>query len=296
MLGLLVTFLVAAYLLGPGLLARQLLGFVIPRKTLIQTKSEEITRSIVQAILPLALAIGWAALWGSLRAAGGWGDVQNVVSGVYSTSFFDVHRVEFFQSARAFARMNVAVLWRLYLLVILIALMFDVAVLKYRRLRALLPRTWQKTMLATLVLPRVSEWHVLLSDMLMPEEDLFLDADLLTRSGAIYQGHVQDKMLGANGSLDSITLANPRRFLREEYQRAVEAAGDFRRVAREPFWRPIPGNLFVVMAADVVNLNLRYVRGNPIAYQTSKEEVRVLRRLLEKLSAEGGTDKGGEPE
>ena len=40
MLGLLATFLVAAYLLGPGLLARQLLGFVIPRKTLIQTKAK----------------------------------------------------------------------------------------------------------------------------------------------------------------------------------------------------------------------------------------------------------------
>ena len=53
-------------------------------------------------------------------------------------------------------------------------------------------------MLATLVLPRVSEWHVLLSDMLMPEDDLFLDADLLTRVWcAIYQGRVQDKMLGA---------------------------------------------------------------------------------------------------
>ena len=300
MLALAVTFLVAAYLLGPGLLARLLLGFVIPRKTVVQTRSEEITRSIVQAILPLAVALVWAYGSGGMRRYGHWVDIENVISGVYSTSFFDAHRAEFFASARAFAAMNLCVLWRLYLLVILTALFFDVAILKYRRIRAALPAGWPKTALATLVLPRVSEWHVLLSDMLLPETDLFLDADLLTKSGAIYQGRVQDKMLGADGSLQSITLANPRRFLREEYRKAIEDEGGAeqrKKVNREEYWRPIPGNLFVVLASDVVNLNLRYVRGNPIAYRPSANEVHVLRSLLKRLNEEPErTEEGGELE
>jgi hypothetical protein len=280
-LAILFTLLLGAYLFGPGLIARLILGFAVPRKTLVQSRSEEVTRSIVQAVVPFGIAVAWARVTGALEQSGHLSDLQTVFSGVYSTPFFDTHRAEFFAGLHHFYAMNVCVLWRLYVLVIVFALALNLAIRNYSRLRAALPGGWPKALLATLVLPRVSEWHVLLSEMLLPTGDFFLDADVLTKSSTLYQGRVQDKMLGPDGSLQNITLAKPRRFLREEYEKAKEGAEP---VDRELFWRPIAGNLFVLMASDVVNLNLKYIRKNPIVFHASEEERVVLRRVLERLS------------
>ena len=283
MLAIVFTLLLGAYLFGPGLIARLILGFAVPRKTLVQSRSEEVTRSIVQAVVPFGIAMVWARATGALEQSGHLTDLQVFFSGVYSTSFFDTHRTEFFASLHHFYRMNLCILWRLYVLVIVFALALNLAIRNYSRLRAALPRGWQKALLATLVLPRVSEWHVLLSEMLLPTGDFFLDADVLTKSSTLYEGRVQDKMLGADGSLQSITLAKPRRFLRDEYESAKQ---DGKAVDREAFWRSIAGNLFVLMAADIVNLNLKYIRKNPIVFHASEEERVVLRRVLERLSDE----------
>jgi len=45
----------------------------------------------------------------------------------------------------------------------------------------------------------------------------------------------------------------------------------------------IPGNLFIVMASDIANLNLRYIRRKPLSFQPSEEEREVLTRLLDRL-------------
>ncbi len=142
-----------------------------------------------------------------------------------------------------------------------------------------------KTVLATIVLPRASEWHVLLSDMLLPSKDLTLSADVLTKGGVLYQGRVQEKMLSADGSLHSITLSNPRRFLREQFQKEKETAPT---VKSEDFWRDIPGNLFILMGSDITNLNLRYVREKVLFGPPSPEEIEVLRRLLTRLTEPAG--------
>ena len=281
MLAIAFTLLLGAYLFGPGLVARLILGFVVPRKTLIQSRSEEITRSGMQAVVPLCLAWIWAGWSGALRRNGGWADVQNVFSGAYSVSFFDAHRPEFFRSLHAVYWMNLCLLWRLYLLVVLFALALNWTIRHYRGLRGHMRLGWQKGVLATLVLPRISEWHVLLSGMLLPADDLLLAADVLTKSNTLYQGQVQDKMLGNDGSLQTITLVGPRRFLREEYRKALEIDP---KIDREAYWKPISGNLFVILGADVVNLNLRYIRRQtPTSRQFSEQERQLLRNLLERL-------------
>jgi hypothetical protein len=144
-----------------------------------------------------------------------------------------------------------------------------------------LKSTWMKTLLATVVLPRVSEWHVLLSDMLLPSKNLVLSADVLMSSNTLYQGRVQDKMLNPDGSLHSITLASPRRFLREQFHAEQQQLPE---VSSEDFWLTIPGNIFIIMGADIKNLNLRYVRENPFAPEPSPEEIEVLKRLLARLT------------
>jgi hypothetical protein len=136
-----------------------------------------------------------------------------------------------------------------------------------------------RTLLATIV-PRISEWDLLFSDMLLPEGTFRIMADVLTKTGGLYQGTIQDRMLNNDGSLQSITLANPRRFEREEFRKAK--AEDIETVSDE-FWFNIPGNLFIVMASDIANLNLRYIRRKPLSFQPSEEEREVLTRLLDRL-------------
>lgn len=139
-----------------------------------------------------------------------------------------------------------------------------------------------RRVLARVVLPRVAEWHVLLSDMLLPERNLLLHADVLTRT-ALYQGVVQDKVLGVNGALNSLTLAQPRRFLREEYKEAQAAD---KHVSAKGYWRDIPGNLFVIVGSEIANVNLRYVSATSgiAAHEPTEQEKAMLRQLLTRLS------------
>ncbi len=70
----------------------------------------------------------------------------------------------------------------------------------------------------------MAEWHVLLSPMLLPARHLQLHADILTKSGTLYQGRITDKVLNADGSIQSVTLTEPKRYQRERYQ-AAEKTG-----------------------------------------------------------------------
>ena len=279
MLALLVSFLIAVYLLGPNLIARWAADLVVFRKTRAESHAEEVARSIIAAAIPLVLAVAWARWAGSLWRSGTQADVETVFSALQSDSFFQQHHAQFFTSLYAFFWMNYAILWRLYLIVLIACAVRVVIVLKYNLIWRRLHRRWMRTLLATIV-PRISEWDLLFSDMLLPEGTFRLMADVLTKTGGLYQGTVQDRMLNNDGSLASITLANPRRFERAEFRKAKSE--DIETVPDE-FWFNIPGNLFIVMASDIANLNLRYIRRKPLQFQPSEEEREVLTRLLERL-------------
>jgi len=112
-----------------------------------------------------------------------------------------------------------------------------------------------------------------------------LEVDVLTKNGTLYQGGVQDRMIGPDGSLLSITLADPRRFLREEFHRQkqedVEAPADY-------FWRHIPGKLFVIMGSDIASVNVRYPPRQTAAPalsrpEMSEQDLSTIRTLLDKL-------------
>ena len=281
MLALVVSFLIAVYLLGPNLVARFILGFIVPRKNLVQSRWEEFTRAVLWAAIPLAITVLWAVKTGALAKVGQISDLETVFSGLYSERYFEAHRAEFFSSLRSFFWMNLSLLLPLYSLVVGFSVLLNFLILHYNSVRNTLKSTRMKTLLATVVLPRVSEWHVLLSDMLMPSKNLVLTADVLTKSNTLYQGRVQDKMLNSDGSLHSLTLGSPRRFLREQFQKAKDELPD---TEIDDFWHNIPGNLFIVMGSDIVNLNLRYVREIVFASEPSPEEVEVLKRLLARLT------------
>jgi hypothetical protein len=278
-LALLVSLLIAVYLLGPNLIARWAADLVVFRKTRAESRAEEVARSIIGAAIPLVLAVLWARWTGSLWRSGTQADVETVFSALESDNFFQQHHAQFFTSLYAFFWMNYAILWRLYLIVLIACAVRVVIVLKYNLIWRRLHKRWMRTLLATIV-PRISEWDLLFSDMLLPEGTFRIMADVLTKTGGLYQGTVQDRMLNTDGSLQSITLANPRRFERAEFRKAKSE--DLETVPEE-FWFNVPGNLFIVMASDIANLNLRYIRRKPLQFQPSVEEREVLTRLLDRL-------------
>jgi len=295
-LALSVTFLAAVFFLGPDLLSRFVLSFVVPRRNLTQTRGEEITRAILWAAVPLLVVWLWVSRNHVLSRWGDWQDVEIVSSALYSSTFFDAHRREFFASLVKVAGMTGSLLWREYFVVLTFALLFYFAIRNYRWIRsAVLGPKWTKSLFATVVLPRVSEWHVLLSDMLLPQDDVVLMVDVLTKSGILYQGSVQDKMLAPDGSLQTLTLSDPRRFLREDFKKAKEAD---KNTKASDFWHPIPSKLFVIIGSDITSINVRHQprtseAGTLAKTDLSEKEVQAVRNLLSKLSATESPSKNG---
>jgi hypothetical protein len=281
MIALVVTFVVAAYLLGPELLSRWVLGFVVPRKNVVETKGEEVTRALVWAALPLIVSLGWTKFWWTSHGYGRATDIQVVFSGLYSDAYFQSHHDLFFSALRTVWWMNFAVMWRLYLIVAVISVTLDFIVLRYQYLRQ---RWWGRILtavVARLTLPKISEWHLLLSGMLLPNKNFELHADVLTKGGILYQGKVTEKILGPEGKLETLTLSDPRRFLREQFQ---ENKKRWQSTKSEDYWRPIPGNLFVIFGSEIASMNLRYLDRNLDVTKISDAERAVIERLLQKLT------------
>ena len=86
-------------------------------------------------------------------------------------------------------------------------------------------------------------------------------------------------------------LEEPRRFKRPEY---LEACKSDQKVDKEQFWRTIPGNMFVIMASDIVSLNLRYTPNTLAPWLKSKEFVAALRKINEILMS--ATDASSSPD
>jgi hypothetical protein len=261
LLALVATLLIGVYVFGPTLVARRVLDFVVPRRNLAQSKSEEILPGILWSIIPFWLAwlvrhVGPYSLPPNAKV-----DLQVFFSGLESDLFSNSNRAAFFSSAESFWQLNVCVSLRLYAIVIALSLLFNVLISYYGRMRTwLAPRrnVWAilKWILGIIVLPRISEWHVILSNVLLPSKDMTIEVDVLTKSGILYKGRLSENVLAPTGDLQSLTLDSPQRFRREQYLEAVKAGKEPK---AEAFWKPIPGNIFVIIASDIASLNVRHI-------------------------------------
>lgn len=277
MVALLFTLLIAVYLLGPALFARFLLGLVVPRKVTVQSRSEEISTSTLWAAFPFALAWWIASVGGVTSRYAPATTLKIFISGLLSEALFHAAPEVWYTSALSLMHLNLIVLAWMYGIVFLTSIIFMTITRFYGWSRRQLPEGRARTLLARFVLPRVAEWHVLLSDMLLPNRDLSLHADVLTRT-ALYQGIVQDKVLGIDGTLRTLTLGDPKRFQKVEYDTAKQSDAGTK---SETYWREIPGNLFVILGSEIVNVNLRYVPKKGIRnLEPSKEQREALRTLL----------------
>ena len=293
MLALAVSVIFALYILGPDLFSRLILGFVVPRRVVPLTRGEEVSRAILWCVWPLTLSLLWAWVRGTLARLWTWENLKTCVAGLYSEQFFREHQGQWFHAADQFLWLNFALLWRIYLLLLILTVLFNVVIKNYAAIRRKLknhPRC--RKVLASIVLPRVASWHLILSGMLVPEKNLSIHVDVLTKSNILYQGRLEDRQLGADGALVSITLAEPRRFRRDQYlahqttkdvsKRSTKkvssgVSGEFSNTAAgmakqdnvganapeadeaAVFWKTIPTNMFIVMGGEISTINFRYV-------------------------------------
>jgi hypothetical protein len=70
--------------------------------------------------------------------------------------------------------------------------------------------------------------------------------------------------LAADGSLVSLTLENAKKFKRQELLAARNKVPS-KKINTASFWTPIEGRIFMLMADEVVSLNLNYI--DPTALQ-----------------------------
>lgn len=283
MLVLTFTVLAAIYLFGPDLLWRWILSFVVPRRTLVQTRGEEITRAVLVALVPLLLAVFWAIRSGAIHWQAQLPDLECFFAGIYSQQYFDEHRVEFFHAVRTVLLFNWALIVRLYTILLAVTISLVFLIKNYGRLRTLTffrKHEWAKDLLATLVIPRVSEWYVFLSRFGLPSRQYKIVADVLTGSGILYKGDLEKAILAPDGSFSGVLLSDPARFRREEF---LEHLKEGKEPSPNDYWTKIAGKTFIVLAKDISTINLEHVK--PSAERAKdREQLEVeLSKILNKI-------------
>jgi hypothetical protein len=127
--------------------------------------------------------------------------------------------------------------------------------------------------------------------MLIPDKESVIQVDVLTKMDLLYRGILLEHQLSGDGSLVNITLQQARKFRRDELiaDRSAGAKPD-----AEPYWTPISGEVFVILASEIATINLQYVpRVRTVkASSTLIGKIEAARTLLKKIDAESkGTPK-----
>jgi hypothetical protein len=287
MLTLLVTILATAYFVVPELLTRFVVSFYFVRKASTGTRSEEILRAAFWAAVPLFFAwftrnIGWWKCPIEISR-----NAQTVFGGLYSEKIFEQNTAAFYSAFRSFTAFNACLLARTYTFVILGAALFGWIALRLGSVRARL-KNWPKinNFLHWAFMPRISEWHVALSPMLVHEpKELIVRIDVMTKGGILYRGTVFEKRISSDGDLATLILKDAARMVRADFQRDRTAyenkkAADpsLKKPDTEDYWRKIPGELFLLNGSEISTVNIRHVR--PVGILKPKENQELINAFI----------------
>lgn len=266
MIALVVSAILAAYLLVPYGFFRFVLGRFVPLRLFQERKTEDITRAVVTLAVVYGIAL-WA-VWSwpgckahpfnfpdseRLRAS----DYETVAGGLYSDAIFKEHEHEFWSSLiRSLDRQGRFLCWY-YALVFCLALACGLGIKYYGKLRRKRIFRWTADLY---LLPHISQWYVLLTPFTFADKRTKVKVDILMTDNTLYRGNVADHFVDKDGNLSGLFLADPQRFDRRAYLREQDAWHSTRSLST--FWRPIhsaSANAKLYLVADkIVNLNLNY--------------------------------------
>lgn len=174
-------------------------------------------RAAFWAIVPLILA-WWTRHLGPLMVPSGVSaNAMKVFTDLYSDKSFDADPAGFYSALGQFVRFNVRLLGRVYLLVVLGALSFSWVALRLGTFRAHVKSPWINSFLHWVFIPRISEWDVALSPMLVhARKELIVRIDVMTKGGILYRGTVFEKRVTSDGDLATLVIKNTQRMIRAD--------------------------------------------------------------------------------
>jgi hypothetical protein len=302
MLTLLVTVLATAYFVVPELITRCVVSLFFVRKASTGTRSEEILRASFWAVVFILCAwftrnIGWWTCPPGITR-----NSQVVFGALYSDKLFEQNPATFYSAFTGFAAFNACLLLRTYTFVAAGAVIF---VLMARRLgwfRVKL-KNWRRIngFMHWAFMPRISEWHVALSPMLVHEpKELIVRVDVMVKGGILYRGIVFEKRISSDGDLSTLILKDAQRMLRDDFARDratyEEKKNDDPKPIKpdtEDYWRKIPGEMFLVSGDEIATINVRHVRPVGVLNPKDDQELqKVFAELYEHLGKHLGKTMG----
>jgi hypothetical protein len=270
MIGLLATYFVVAYLLVPNGLFRSFYSLFLPRIIKFQrTRTEEFTFAVLVASLPFffALLLVWTVASWPFPVHGESSldrrqEYRAVIGATISDKAYEeqVKTGSFWHTSNQVIRRQARFLTWYYVLVVLEAGLFAWLTRNYGRWYDTLPsrrRYLYRLAANKMLLPAISEWHVLLTPFSYPPEpSREVWVDVLTTLDILYKGRVLNFFLDKEGELSGIFLEYPRRFDRPGLLRDIEKG---KKVDHDSYWRKIPSNNLYIPNDKIVNLNVRYL-------------------------------------
>jgi len=106
----------------------------------------------------------------------------------------------------------------------------------------------------SLLLPNISEWHLLLTPFVFPDKKAIVRGDILCTDGTLYDGEVRQYFLDG-GRLSGMILVKPRRFDRRGYHADRDKGLN---PDKTQYWKDIPSAKLYLMAEKILNINLNY--------------------------------------
>ncbi len=146
-----------------------------------------------------------------------------------------------------------------YALVMAEGLLVGVLAGRYGRFKGNRLYSW---MADKILLPRISEWHPLLTSFVFADKKTIVRADVLTTGDNLYRGKVSEYFLDTGGRLSGLILTDTLRFDRRTYLQDKDSG---RGPDVRGYWKEIPGAKLYLFADKILNLNLNYESPEPSA-------------------------------
>jgi hypothetical protein len=264
MIALIASALLGLYIFVPYIVFHRLSSLFIRLKKFQRTKTEEIVAGIIVAGLPfIATSILFSAgLIGGCCVPLALADSHDqkvadyhvVFDAAYSDHYFSDHEQAVWDALARVCRREADFLAWNYFFLLLETAGFIVLVHYYWCFKW---NSFYRWFASHVLLPAVSEWHILLTDFnFPPNENRRVKADVMSKDDILYRGDIAEYFLDSGGELSGLLLKNPERF---QYEKLKEERKTGIAKDTEEYWKTIPGGgNFYLPSSNVASINIRY--------------------------------------
>ncbi len=316
MTALVLSFIVLAYVVVPGILVRRLISLFVPLKKPQWNRTEELTSAVVGCLIPFVAAIfllkfvywfGHNPFPFDDSSALRWSDYKTVFSASYSEKIYEdflhANSDAFWQSVLRVCRRQSRLLVWYYAASGVQAGLVGLATFFYGDLRRY---KMYEFLARKFLIPNLSEWHVMLTSFIHPRNPKrSVRLEILTPDHKLYRGTVGDYHVDKDGHLTGILLKDALRYDLRKYD-SDSQKGDTG--PSESYWRKIPGHALYILAEKIHNLNVSYpseipmekvaeksLKGMNIAARVSSEPQKTIKVELPPQEATGQAPEEAEP-